>query len=281
MCLIISGCGDNVSDSDNPTNLPAPQNLKALSVDGSTIQYTWTAPVGLSDSTFVGYLIAWGTVQDSLPRTAVSYTLDSLPAGEVVFNIIARKTGNVLSPAAIIHWAPAARFSTPITLTEEYNQSEPLRICGLDVGGSQSDPEGLRLDFGSADIRARMDVYLYGGQGSVQDPLVLRSASILGAGWNSTLFSTESHASTTLNLPLAVFPSGLTFTESSVLVQENTIYYARVVGDQGGSNYVRIHVGVITGSGRSRSIRVTLSVQRSVGLEYAEARTLPGKTPYS
>jgi len=114
-----------------------------------------------------------------------------------------------------------------------------------------------------------MDLYLSGGNGSVEEPLQLQSTSLLASTWNMTLFSTVNHPATGLDYYLASFPAASTFSLDHVPVTDNTIYYARIVGDGGTSNYARIHVHRPGGSFPIRAVEVKVSLQRGAGLLYA------------
>jgi len=267
--ILLAGCGDNTSDPLPSTAFNPPQNLKALSLTESSIRVDWTASTSASDTTFAGYVISWGTRSDTLPTSTFSYVIDSLLPGELSVSLRSRRINGQGSDAAIVRWAPAARFDAGMTLREYYIQ-EPGRLSGLDVGGQQSDPLAMAVEGGNPTVGQRMDIYLFGGEGEIEQPLTLRSANLFLGSWNSSFFSTVSHSSTSLDYPLSSFPVATSFTENAVQIQDNRVYYLRVVGDQGSVNYARIHVRVVPGGGqRNRSIEVKISLQRAPGLIYA------------
>lgn len=265
--LFFADCGENTTNTPGG-GTPTQQGLKALSVNASTVRFQWSAVQGVPDSAVLGYLVSWSGRSDNLPKTVLSYAADSLSSGETTFNIHALLTGGGTGPTATIRWAPAARFDSSLILTEYYAQ-EPQRVAGLDLGGTTSDPAALAVDANNPSVGQTLDLYLFGGEGEIAQPLALRSASLLVGSWNTTVFSTVSHASASLDYPLERFPDVQTFTLNSIPVTDNTIYYARVTGNQGGTHYVRIQVGVTTGAGRNRSVILRLSVQRVPGLPYA------------
>jgi hypothetical protein len=279
--LGVVSCGNTAAE--DPGGAPVVQGgLKALSLNGSTIRFEWSPIQGVPDSSILGYSASWTGGSDTLPKTALSLDVDSLLPGEILFSVSARLEGQAQGPTATIRWAPAARFDTPLTLTEYYSL-ETQRPAGLDAGGSASNPVVLAIETNNPTVAQTLDLYLWGGEGMLSEPLALRSAHLLLGSWNTTVFSTVSHASASLDLPLDRFPSIQTFALDAVPVAANTIFYARVVGNQGGVNYVRIHVGEISGAGRSRSIAVRLSLQRVPGLLFAQCpggEDISWRSPY-
>jgi hypothetical protein len=123
----------------------------------------------------------------------------------------------------------------------------------------------------------RMDLYLYGGVGQLEDPLALWSASRFRTDLRKTAFSSVRHQSSTLDLPLSSFPAAETFLQDTVLLSNNTIYYARVTGNSRFDTlYARIHVIIPSGQRwPDRTVLMTVSLQRVVGLRFAEF--LPGR----
>jgi hypothetical protein len=86
------------------------------------------------------------------------------------------------------------------------------------------------------------------------------------------MFSSVQYSSATLDYYADAFPDPSTFTLTSVQVADNTIYYARVVGDNPSeTHYVRILIQGTAGGFPVRTVRVTLSLQRVPGLLYAAA----------
>ncbi len=282
--LFYLNCGDNITQAPGTSGVGSPQNLKAFSRSATSVGLTWAAPADLTDSTFLGYQITWGNKRDTVPPSVLSYEVDSLPAGETLFNVASRVAGASPGTPASIRWAPAARFDSSFELTEYYI-ADPARMAGLSVGGAQSDPQALAVSIDAT----TMDFFLFGGSATPEEDLELRSANLYLGSLNQTFFSTVTSSSPSLDYALGSFPALSTFTESSIPVQANTIYYARVVGDQisGPMITVRIHVGAIISNGiRDRSVLITLSLQRVPGLLFAGAVesgnrdrpvTLPGR----
>jgi hypothetical protein len=257
--LIALQCGDNLAPQLY-TNLFPPAEVKALSVDNSTIELTWSAPQGTPDSVLKDYVISWGGSRDSVPKQVHAFRANSL-VGMTVFTLFSRGKNRQLSDAVTMRWAPAWRYSSPYVLYE-YDVSNLSRNAGLNVGTSTSDPSAVPVQM---IVQPTMDLYLFGQAGQ---PLYLRSASQFQPTWNRTLFSTQTDTSSSLDLPLSSFPAS--FTELNMEVVDNTIYYLQVVGDPGEINYARLHVHVLPGIFPDRSIEVRVSLQRVPFLMYAQ-----------
>jgi hypothetical protein len=260
-------CGENVADVNSGAYAP-PGNLKAYSVDRSTVQLEWTAPSGVNDSLFKDYLIMWanGTKEESISKGVLTYTVDSLNSGTNVFTLFSRDINNVVGTGASINWAPAERFPGPYTIYEARGTTADAAIdCGTD-GGS---PTTMPMDNNAA---GKADFYFFGGQGQVNNPQVeLVSADQWLVGNKVTLFSTVSHSSSTLNYFLSSFPATTTFTEPRIVVSAGTIYYAQLTDANSAIHYARILVTAILGAAPARNVRLQISLQRSVGVPYADA----------
>lgn len=267
LVLAVVGCGKNQESTSPSLQFGPPENLRAQSVNNTTVALLWVAPSGQPDS-LGGYVVQVGNARDTLDRTATSFLADSLTPGEKTFAVYARKKSGTLSTGAVIKWAPAARFDSPVVLYE-YKTNQTSVASALDVGSASLSPSAMTVTAANAGL---MDIYLYGGSGSVQDTLQLQSASLLaqGTAYNSTKFSTTFTVSSGLNYFLAAFPDAATFTLDQAKVIDNTVYYVRVVGDNGNTNYARIHVHVVPGAVfPSRAVEIRVSLQRSPGLLYA------------
>ncbi|HTY59717.1 MAG TPA: hypothetical protein VMF59_12920 [Bacteroidota bacterium] len=262
--IICAGCGNNLAGPAGTPVLRPPSALTALSLDSTHVLVGWTAPADAADTTFRGYIFSWGTTVDTLPRTAVQFTAGPLAPGAVTFSIRSLLRSGQLSDAAQITWAPAWRFDASAVIVTEYNSALQTGLPGLDAGTATTNPHAV----GFADVNAdsTLDFYLYGPGGS---SLQLVSASIYNPGWHQTLFSTVSTPSADLNAPLAAFPGDNTFTQTTVTLSDNTIYYVKTTGNAGEIYYVRIHVRLLGGSYPSRSADIRISLQRVSRLPYA------------
>lgn len=273
LMTLVLGCGPNEATDPALSRIGPPQNLKSVSLNKTTVGLKWDPPVGASDSSFSGYAVQHGNRTDTLSKATVTFAAESLAAGESAFIVSVRTKDGRSGDGASIRWAPAERFASAFTLSE-YTPLEASRIAGLKVGGKNSDPAAVAVNPATVNT---FDLYLYGG-GSAPSalPLSLWSASLFaGSTYRNTLFSSIQHSSSTLDYYANAFPAPSTFTLTSVQVADNTVYYARIVGDNSSeTHYVRILVQGTAGGFPARSVRVTISLQRVPGLQYAAASTV-------
>jgi hypothetical protein len=262
--IVCAGCGNNLAGPAGSPLLLPPGGLTALSVDSAHVRLFWTAPSGAADTTFAGYLLTWGTVADTLSKTAVQFTAGPLGRGATPFSIRSLlKSGQTSDPASIT-WAPAWRFdAVPIVVTE-YNSAQQTGIPGVDAGTRTTNPQAVGLLDANAD--STLDFYLWGPSNS---PLQLVSASVYNPGWHQTLFSSVTTPSPDLNAPVASFPADNTFTDETVTLADNLIYYVKIQGNTGEINYLRVHVHILPGSYPGRQVDIRISLQRVSRLPYA------------
>jgi hypothetical protein len=266
LLLGVAGCGDNIATTPNEPAFGPPRNVAAYSVNDSTVYIMWSAALGSSDSMFLGYIIQFGTTSDTVAKTVLSYTADSLPRGEIQFILYSLKMNGQRSSAAQFRWAGATRFDSTYVVTE-HNVSVPTRNSGLDVGTQSLSPSLLPVDIAA---QSRLDLLLYGGNGQAAAPLALWSPLLYQSNWNPTKFSTISHAAPSLDYPLPAFPGPSTFTRDSVVVSDNTIYYLQVAGDNNTTLYGRIHIHIRPGASfPDRVVEVRISLQRLPGVVFA------------
>lgn len=263
------GCGDNLQTTAPVASFGPPTALRAFSRNQSSVTVQWSAAPGSSDSTFRGYIVQVGIRRDTLAKETLSFTATSLPLGESTFLISSLKTNGTHSDAATIRWAPAARFDSAYIVFES-NTLASTRQEGFNVGTSTTDPSTMVIDLTDPVVQQTMDLYVNGGTQQIQLPLTLWSAHLYFGNFNRTFFSTQTNASPTLDYPLSAFPSDITFTKDSIAIVDNTIYYAKVIGDPQQINYVRIHVHIRPGTSfPNRVVEIRLSLQRAPGLLYA------------
>jgi len=269
-------CGDNIeSPGSGGGTFGPPQNIKAAAIDNSTIRLDWSPATVSGDSTFQGYIIAWGSRADTVSKTTFSITIDSLSQGEILVRLYSLRTTGQISDPALIRWAPAARFNSPIVVFE-YNPSTPPREEGVNVGTRTTNPSAMAIDPAVDSVRQSMDFYIYGGNGQIEQPLALWSAHLYLGSFNRTFISTVTDSAGSLDYGIASFPDPTTFIKDSISVADNRIYYARVVGDPQEVNYCRIHLHVRPGPVfPNRIIEVRISLQRVPGLLFAEPIARP------
>ncbi len=276
---ILSNCGENIESLDPADSFGPPQDLKALSVNDSTVSLQWSAAVGASDSLFQGYVVQWDSNQDSVSKTILSYTVDSLSPGQKEFTVRSFKADGQVSDGAVITWAPAARFDSIYTVFENAS-SNLVRPEGFNVGTRTTDPSVMVIDLTNSTVLETMDFYFSGGSGQISQPLAMSSARVLFGSLNQTLFSSVTHLSPSLDFPLSLFPDAASFTKDTIAVSDNMIYYARVIGDPGETNYARIHLHVSPGTAfPDRVIEVQVSLQRVPDLLFALKRSTETYSP--
>jgi hypothetical protein len=266
--VLFGGCGDNTGGPVGSVGIP--KDLKAISLDQSTIQLQWSPPEGIVDSVFEGYRIQYLDRDETIPKTSLSYVAASLPPGDVVFTLFARGSRARLSDGVSIRWAPAARFDSMLVLTE-YSSADLSLDCCLDMGSALRDPSVT--SFSAPGARQFVHLYLWGEStvaGQPASPLELRSPNLYSVSFNASLFSPVTHSASTLDYPLAEFPQE--FSQQTMAVKDNTIYYVRILGENATVFYARLHVKVLGGAAPDRTIGVTISLQRVAALPLASRR---------
>lgn len=261
---VCAGCGNNLAGPAGTPLLLPPGGLAALSVDSAHVRLGWTAPAGAADTTFAGYILTWGSVVDTLGRTAVQFTAGPLSRGATTFAIRSLQKDGHASDAAAITWAPAWRFDASPLIVTEYNAPQQTGTPGVDAGTGTTNPTTVGMLDANAD--STLDFYI---SGAANSPLQLLSAAIYNPGWHQTLFSTVTTASADLNAPLASFPAENTFSLQGIALADNTIYYAKTQGNAGEIYYARVHVHLLPGSYPSRPAQVRISLQKVSRLPYA------------
>ncbi len=109
LLLVLAGCGENQDTTSPSTQVGPPENLKALSVNGTSVGLQWTPPSGPADS-LGGYVVQWGAKRDTLGKTALSFVADSLTPVEKTFTVYSRRVSGALSDGAEIKWATGGAF---------------------------------------------------------------------------------------------------------------------------------------------------------------------------
>lgn len=269
LVVLAFGCGDNLETPAPIITFGPPLNLKALSLNQSSISLQWSPSANAADSTFQGYIVQLGIERDTLPKTQFTFVADSLPAGESAFFIYSLRNDGLRSDAATIRWAPATRFDS---VYEVYENVSPVSIRpeAFNVGTSTTNPSVMVMDPNDPVVQQTMDLFFNGDSLETRQSLSIWSANLLVGSFNATLFSTQSDASPSLDFPLGAFPAEDTFVQDSITVVDNTIYYVKVIGDPLQVNYARIHVRIKAGTiYPNRIIQVRVSLQRTAGLLYA------------
>ena len=263
LLFVFAGCGSNSAGPGLDYTLEPPAAIRAFSVDSTHVRIHWDASTSATEPTFGGYIISWGTFNDTLSAAVFRYTAGPLPPGLTQFSLRSRRTDGRVSPTISIAWAPAYRFDASPLVIYEIDDSTGAHPTGIDAGTQSTNPAAIVIN---PLAQARLDFFL---QGHAGQPLLLSSANQYNSQWNGTVFSTESVVSASLDTARATFPASNSFSLLNVPVQDNTIYYAQVLGDGGQINYIRFLVRVLAGSFPNRSIEIRISLQRAAGVPIA------------
>lgn len=262
----VYGCGDNLETPAPVVTFSPPTGLKAVSVNQSTIRFQWLPASAAGDSTFDGYIAQVPGRTDTLSKTTLSLVADSLAPGAVTLSVYSLRIDGVRSEPTSIAWAPASRFDSAYVVYER-SALVSTRPEGFNVGTSTADPSTMALDVNDPTVQQTLDFFFNGDTVQTHVPLSMWSANLLVGIFNATLFSSHTDASSSLDFPLNTFPAENTFRQDSITVVDNTIYYAKVIGDPQQVNYVRIHLHVRPGTiPPDRIIEVRVSLQRVAGL---------------
>jgi len=271
VCLLLFACEDNMQSPIYAVTFGPPENLSAVSQSVSSVTLHWTPGVGAGDSTFLGYIIAFNGIEDTVPKTVLGYVAESLAPGAVRFDVSSYQSGGPRSDAATIVWAPATRFEIDAIVVEFFLQ-EPGRISGFSVGSQTRTPYALPIEPIDTLVLRDLDFYLFGSNGVIEAPLSLFGAVIYRSDLRITKFSTVIDSSADLNFPLKTFPHDSTFSRDTVRVNDNRIYYLKIEGDAPADVlYARVHVSITPGLAFPfRQVVVNVSLQRQPGVPYAE-----------
>ncbi len=263
---LCAGCGNNLAGPSGGNSLRPPTGLSALSVDSSHVRLSWTPSANAGDTTFAGYVVAWGIVADTIAKSAVQFVAGPLGRGAVTLSVRSILKSGLISDAVLITWAGAWRFDAVPIIVTEYSSAQQAGIPGVDAGTGTTNPRAVGIL--DADADSSLDFYVFGG-GPQSSPLQILSASNYNASWHQTLFSTITTPSMDLNAPLAAFPSDNTFISQALTLTDNTIYYAKVQGNAGEINYIRVHVHFLGGPAPGRQVAVRISLQKAPRIPYA------------
>jgi hypothetical protein len=267
LAVVALDCGDNTETVSPAGSVSPPQNLKAFSLNKQAVRLQWTAPPEANDSSFKGYLIQWGGKQDSLQKSVLSYTVDSLASGEATFTLYSRTKSGTVSTGASIHWAPADRLPGTYTLLE-FIQPSSVTNTAIDVGTGGGSAQVVSANDASPSF---VDFYLFGGNVG-GDTLKFEAADVrLGGTYKPSRFSSVMHSSTTLDYYLSAFPDQGSFTLQSIAVAPNTIYYAYFLNPSQTKRYYARILVISVSLSAPRSVVMQISLQRAADTPFADA----------
>jgi len=285
--LALSGC-ENTEDlgtSPNQIVIAGPSNLKAFSLDSTSVGLTWNLSPDelMAEVKNPAYQInARDSIGNMFLITAVkgqsSATFPNLREGRVytfVIRILVDSTA-ASTDSSVVRWAPAKRReregNAPIQIFESASASFP---SGLDVfSASANGPVTLAISGAS---NALIDLFVFTESGS-QD-LLIRSASqstVIQVP-KTTFFSTLSIDGDDLNDAQSAPPAISTYSQLELRIQASTnITVGRIFfGRTQENNFFRILVirnnnSLIFGSSPDRFITVKISYQGTAGVPFAK-----------
>jgi hypothetical protein len=273
-CLgaLLCGCGENIYDPSNPDHVNPPRNLEGLSWDSTSVSLQWLSAGDVPDSVISGYRIEYNGLVDSVSRVQTTKILHQLPLGRTTFAVLTVLRNGVISDPATFQWAPASRFDSPPVIIYEDPGIAGTRPRGMRVGSRTTSPYAVVLTTQNASQVVQLIL-----EGSGAQPLRLQSPTYVLQNALQTLFSSTSHASTNLNYHLSSYPT--TYDRDDVPIIDNTIYYLRLLGDNGETNYARVHVHITPGAAfPNRSVEIRVSLQRFAELQLARLGSVPEAT---
>lgn len=123
--LFFTACDETTTTPDEPVPQP-PTNLRATTLDSSTIKIAWNHSPSKDTSIFMGYVleITPGTFQPiNISKDQNTYTIRNLNEGTIyTFKLYAKFTnGKESATPATVQWSPATRFTTNVN-------DQPIRI---------------------------------------------------------------------------------------------------------------------------------------------------------
>jgi hypothetical protein len=264
-CLgaLLCGCGDNIYDPSNPDHVNPPRNLEGLSWDSTSVSLQWLPAGDVPDSVISGYRIEYNGLVDSVTRAQTTKIVRQLPLGRTTFAVLTVLRNGVISDPATFQWAPASRFDNPPVIIYEDPGTVGTRPRGMRVGSKTTSPYAVVLTTPNASQVVQLVL-----EGSGAQPLRLQSPTYVLQNALPTLFSSTSHASPNLNYYLTEYPT--TYDRDDVPIIDDTIYYLRLRGDNGETNYARVHVHITPGAAfPNRSVEIRVSLQRVAELQLA------------
>jgi len=254
--VTLIGCDKN-STSTEKTALAPVTNLKAYSVNETSVGLTWTPSTSENISEFGEYAITIKKPNGDIFSTTsaekgdTAFTVISLTEGviytfEVVTTAIDGATNYKNSNPVSVKWSPARRLNTDDSGLDikVYETSSSSRFgSGLILyHPTLQTPKVVSISNPGADS-SYIDLYLR-THPSTPGSVELRSASLFKSSWRLTRFSTVSRDANSLDNAQFAPPDSSTYTltsiqfDSTTSVSTSRIYYFK--GDNG--NYGRILV---------------------------------------
>ncbi len=262
--------------------------LKATSIDNSTVALHWALSISEGDENFIGYELVVAPQEGDIWEPIViqsgtnHYEVDNLTQGDTytftIYAIMTMGQEEVPSEGAEIQWSPASRFTEPENDIEIYMYESTSSLgSGLDLCNDDGYPETLTVGGGE-----EWDIGLYTFDGSVT---VGSAAQILAeySSFDGTAKSVEIGDAyfDAASLDDVMLSEGLdqefefaerTFDLSQLDVNNNVVFvlrtnypewnYAKVMIKQIGGSFIQ-------GSGDNQYLVCEVSYQKGKGVPYA------------
>lgn len=278
IAILLSACSESTTDTGN-TKLQPVTNLKAFSVNHTSIGLKWTKSTSESLSDFDKYevkvILNNNVVATySILKGTDSTVITNLTAGAIyVFDVIAKATSSsknyIDSDPQQIRWSPAWRFET--------EDGIPIKV--YERTSSTGYPSGLIFYYQSLSAPpAPKTVSLLSSDSSQIDVFVntrdasnvsLSSSHLYRPNRRITRFSTIEDASETLNNPKTVPPDTATYTKYEIQIDSVAVSSSKIVYFKGNNgNYGRILImrnpsngTLIWGSSPEQYLQLKISYQ--------------------
>ncbi|RCK71800.1 MAG: hypothetical protein IGBAC_0757 [Ignavibacteriae bacterium] len=276
--MFFSACSDSTTDSGK-TRLSPVTNLKAFSVNNTSVGLKWTKSVSENIADFDKYEIKIKRADTTVSTQYVNKGIDSVIISNlsngVIYDFIvtAKVTSNsqnyIDSDPVQVRWSPAWRFTTegtfPIQVYERtsstgYASGLILYYFSLNVAPGPKTVSLLSADSSLIDI-------FVDSKGASN--IALSSSHLYRPNRKITRFSTVEYSSETLNYPQFAPPDSATYTRFEITIDSVQVASSKIVYYKGSNgNYGRILIKrnptngtLIWGTSPEQYVRLEISYQ--------------------
>lgn len=286
--LAAVGCNENPTDPTSTT--AAPTNLKAVSINASTVALTWTA------STTVGatYNISWkgqnSAAVGSQTATGTSTTVSGLNAEAYDFTVKAVSGGAESTTGATVTWAPAARYADdallPSTTIRIYEKAS-VKGSGLVLDPTKGGPRNISVAASADPTKVQLAMIVEGSNFVVGPAYAFPEYKNVDKFDSTVETSDSAYAASSLSAWYLSQSLDKFFTQPDRTVSAYTFqqtvtgangrgFIIRLKGTDGLAHYARIFVKndgsgkLLQGSGTERYVELEISYQATPNLPYAK-----------
>lgn len=276
--ILFSACSDSTTDAGK-TALNPVTNLKAFSVDNTSVGLKWTKSTSENITDFDKYEIKIKRGDSTISTQFVSKGTDSVIISNLIngiiydFFVIAKATSTskdyVDSEPAQVRWSPAWRFVSentyPIQVYERTSSTGYASGLIFYYTSLAAPPQPKTVSLLSADS-SLIDVFIDSKGAS---NIAISSSHLYRANRRITRFSTVEYNSETLNFPQVQPPDTTTYTRFEIPIDSVTVTSSKIVYYKGSNgNYGRILIKrnplnntLIWGSSPEQYVRLEISYQ--------------------